>query len=535
MTAATGAAPLGQLQAQALLAQLPQLAAHAPPEQQRAWADHQERLEALAQWLESVGTARPAPRSWTTATHAQWAQFGQLLRDRRSAAGLSRVQLGRKAKLSDVTIKFAETARHPPSRATLIRLLSVPELQLRWEQVPGPPSQPALATGDEEHLPAAACALHGPLNCALAPGYDPLALLAERAQFLRGAGGYLEQTGAYLEPDSAAAYLALCHNALVCTELRSRLPLREMAQRIAALCGRAPLQLLALGAGDGVSETRLAGHLLEAGAPHLELCLVDISHPLLACAYHHAVELLGSQHAVHVWGLQGNFHHLPLYPVLQRETASSHGRLFTLLGGTWAHLDHEPRFVQQSLVGSQVGDLLLLDVPLAAAACGEPAALRRQDRWLRLGVPAPYAAWLEGPLRRHCPQLDAIEFHWELETRCPVPGSYALHAVATVKSSQRADRRFCLFRFGRYEPAQLAQCLGELGWHEVTACVYSGEHALCLYRKQDRGLRPGSEAADVGAKRSSEVAEPDASTVLRDAPRAPIQTAPLSGAVLTSR
>lgn len=54
-------------------------------------------------------------------THKQLQEFGKLLRDKRNAAGLSRVQLARRAKLSDATIKFIESARHPPSRATLIR------------------------------------------------------------------------------------------------------------------------------------------------------------------------------------------------------------------------------------------------------------------------------------------------------------------------------------------------------------------------------------------------------------------------------
>ena len=64
-----------------------------------------------------------------------------------------------------------------------------------------------------------------------------------------------------------------------------------------------------------------------------------------------------------------------------------------------------------------------------------------------------------------------------------MPGSYALHAVATVKSSQRPDRQFSVFRLGRYDAAQLAQCMETLGWYEVGAWGYGGEHALSLYRK----------------------------------------------------
>ena len=68
-----------------------------------------------------------------------------------------------------------------------------------------------------------------------------------------------------------------------------------------------------------------------------------------------------------------------------------------------------------------------------------------------------------------------------------MPGSYALHAVATVKSSRCADRQFSLLRMGRYDSTQLARCLSELGWNEVAMVSYGGEHSLRLYRKRADG------------------------------------------------
>ncbi len=83
------------------------------------------------------------PQDLTPVSRQQWQHFGALLRDRRNAAKLSRLALAHRAKISDATIKFVETARHPPSRATLIRLLSVAELHLTWAEVPGPQEPPA--------------------------------------------------------------------------------------------------------------------------------------------------------------------------------------------------------------------------------------------------------------------------------------------------------------------------------------------------------------------------------------------------------
>ena len=474
-------------QARALLSQLHPLAAQASGELQSTWAEHLGHLEELVQFLACGASSSLVLPGERAVSKAQWEEFGRLLRDKRTAAGFSRVELARRAKLSDCTVKFTETARHPPSRATLIRLIGVAELKLRWADVPGRPALPAPEPSETPRLEDAT--LLGSLNCLLAPSYDPLCLVADLARFLNGAGGYLEQTSAYLDTGSAAAYAALCQHSLLCTTLRSRLPLGEVAQQIVAASGRGPLQVIALGAGDGHSETQLVGHLLESGASRIELCLLDISQPLLTSAYRYAVDRLAQQPQVHVWALQGNFHHLPLYTVLHRPATRRPRRLFAMLGETLAHLGHEPRFLQQSLLDCAVDDLLLLDVPVASAPCTDRTEIKRRDRLFAKGVPAPYAAWLAGPLWRHCPQVDRVDFHWDAETHCPVPGSYALHAVATVKSSQRADRPFSLFRMGRYDPAQLAHCLSELGWEEIGAELYGGEHSLRLYRKRDEGQR----------------------------------------------
>jgi hypothetical protein len=188
---------------------------------------------------------------------------------------------------------------------------------------------------------------------------------------------------------------------------------------------------------------------------------------------------------VKVWALQGNFHQLPLYTELYRSPARRRThRLFTMLGGTLANLDHEPRFLRQSLLDCEADDLLLLDVPLVQAPSHEPTQIKARDRLFAGGVPAPYATWLGGPIWRHCKGVTRVDFHWSLETRCPMPGSYTLHAVATVTSSQRADRQFSMFRIGRYDPIRLAECLNELGWRELAAIPYGDDHSLRLYRRR---------------------------------------------------
>ena len=94
-------------------------------------------IDEIAQLSRDEGTVPPSSRLTPALTRKQLQDFGRLVRDKRNQAGFSRVQLARRAKVSDATIKFIETARHPPSRATLLRLVAVAELGLRWSDTPG--------------------------------------------------------------------------------------------------------------------------------------------------------------------------------------------------------------------------------------------------------------------------------------------------------------------------------------------------------------------------------------------------------------
>lgn len=476
-------------QALDLASQLHALAAAAPPEHQATWAEYIGSVQEVVHFLASDGSCPLPKRAGSPLTKAQLQQFGKLLRERRNAAGLSRVQLARRAKLSDATIKFAETARQPPSRATLIRLVGVSELKLGWADVPGPLGAPTAEPDNGPRPQARPLGLRSQLNCWLTPSYDSLGSIAELARFLNGAGGHVEQSSAYLDHASAAAYLGICQNSITATALRSRMPLAQAAKQILAAGKSMALQVFALGAGDGVLETRLAQHLAEAQAPSVELCLLDISQPLLQCAYRHAADALSHVANAQVWGIQCDFHHLPLYAELfESDRDRPHRRLFCMLGGTLANLDQEPRFLRQSLLKCEEGDLLLLDIQTISAACDRPEDIKRRDRLFAVGMPASYAAWLSGPLWRHCKEITGVEFQWKLDLYCPVPGSYALHAVATVSSAQRPDRQFSVFRFARYDPGKLAECLRAIGWEEIGALPYAEEHSLRLYRKRADGV-----------------------------------------------
>ena len=108
-----------------------------PPKTQAACVAYASLVDEIARLASAQGAVSPSSRLTPALTRKQLQDFGRLLRDKRNQAGFSRVQLARKAKVSDATIKFIETARHPPSRATLLRLVAVAELGLRWADTPG--------------------------------------------------------------------------------------------------------------------------------------------------------------------------------------------------------------------------------------------------------------------------------------------------------------------------------------------------------------------------------------------------------------
>ena len=478
----TYAARLQAIQAQALslAEQLSALTSAESPDRLPLLHDLIVQVQDLVTFCAADADTPPTDKKSPAPTKRQLQDFGRLLRDRRNAAGFSRPTLGRRAKISDATVKFLETARHPPSRATLIRLFGVEELKLTWGDAPGAYSAPAPARNLVVEPPQP----RSDLNCLITTTFDPVRTVLELGRFLNGAGGHVDQTSAYLDHQSAAAYLALCQQSARLAGLRASTPLAEAARLIGAATGPVPLQVIALGSGEAALEVRLVQHLLaEARAPRIELCLVDVSQPLLACGHKHAAETLAGLANVHVWGMQCHFAELPLYSrvLCGSDSPPDRRRVFCLLGGTFANLDNEPRFLQHALPACARGDLLLLDFQLARGSTLNPAEIKKRDKQWSAGVTPGEAAWLSGPIWRHNRDATRVDFHWNLQTQCPIAGSYALDAVAVVQMRSGAERHFSMFRFRRYAPDQVAALLFSLGWDEIAAIPFgSADHPSSL-------------------------------------------------------
>ena len=386
----------------------------------------------------------------------QFQQLAKLVKQRRESLYLTQRELSKRAGVCERTIKNIERLEVSPSRDTVVRLLEVEELGLTWPDVLGePPKQEPDLSSDSRY------------NCFIPHGYDSLRMFQQFVRMLNGPGGHIEQTNAYLEHRSAMAFVAMCQEPANVARLRTIYPLAEMVQRIVKECGQVPFKIVGLGPGDGHLEIRFTQHLLgECRKPDIELLLFDISQPLLNSAYQHAIDTFGEQSAVHTLMVQGNFHDLANYPQVSYSPAKGRRRrIYTMFGNTLGNLDNEPRFFLHSLSHSQPGDFLLLDVARRQVPVGASEAdLLRLDPAFHSPFQTPHEVWLGGPLRTHCHDYLSHEFQLRLDAQCPIPGSYALDAIATVRTRSQSERRFSMFRFKRYDEHQLAESLARFGW-----------------------------------------------------------------------
>jgi hypothetical protein len=231
-------------------------------------------------------------------------------------------------------------------------------------------------------------------NAWYAPGFAPIDEFRRMLQVLHGQGGAVEQTHLYLDLPSAADWLQIvCHPDYA--DVQRVLPLPRAAQAVHHAVGERGIDVIALGPGTGHLETRLVG-LLAAKLQHpaIRYYLLDISQPLLAEAYRHAADTLGNFAGISPIAVQGDFHRLPqLGQILYSAPAAPRRRVVCMLGGTFANLDNEVRFLRDSLCGFGPGTLLLLDYPMPFAPVDQPDEIRRKDPWLSgTGKPRPGAS-----------------------------------------------------------------------------------------------------------------------------------------------
>lgn len=406
-----------------------------------------ELRNAVARRLTKVASV-DNPGCWRYTDWMATTDFGTDLLRRRRLAAYSQTSLARACGLSRSTIKNLEEGRTSPSRDSLERLERVL-----------PAEDAEIDTQRAHNHPHPAC---------FSSHYDPVGMSRAMERSLNGPGGVLEQTSAYLDTQSATDWLDYANAVSYSSKFRDVFPLTQLADAILSHWHGA-FDLIALGVGDGKSETAIVSTLLSSAHADLRYYLLDISHPLLVVAYNHATTELGDNATV--FPIHGNFLALSSVVALAYRP-SARPRLWTMIGFTFGNLDHEPRFLFDLSACAKPGDLLLLDVSIGWAAHTDEAAVREADPALNQPVPPLCERWLLGPVRRHCRAATAVRLEVAFSRVCPVPGSYQLTFLAHTELAGGGKARHQLFLLRRYNLAELSATLAELGWRTVSQYTY---------------------------------------------------------------
>jgi hypothetical protein len=325
----------------------------------------------------------------------------------------------------------------------------------------------------------------------LAPHYDPSQMITAMVEQLNGASGSLEQTTAYLDLQSAKDCLDIFSSPSYLAAFSNAAALDQVAEQIAADAGAGGIDVIALGCGDAKREIKLVEQLLahsrEHGVSDIRLFLLDISHSLLTVAHGNAREALGAS-VKSIIALHGNFHDLPKYPLYSERDVRTRTRVFTMLGCTLANLYNEVSFFRDTMSSAAKGDFFVVDFTNTFAPADNPDLIRRTDPAYLAGVRSNLKTWLAGPLHRYVRGLSDADFSIEVNTDCPVRGSYELTYVANLTvNGTPAHRRFASFRVKRYDAEQFEECLRRSDWQPIKRLPYGANNrnntTLSLLRK----------------------------------------------------
>lgn len=396
-----------------------------------------------------------------TAHDASGAESGHLLgllvRRRRGQAELLLEELAKRAGLCKNTIHNIEHSAHVPSPETLRRLFNVSELGLSPVDLQ-PPAPPDWSP-----------------NSWVSQDYNPVQMIAELQRLVNGPGGSIEQTFLYLDGQSASDWLSICSTETFSDSFRKTRPLQEVAAQVNQLTRGFPLDVNALGPGDGKSEIAFVSHLLDvASEPGMRLQLLDISHPLLVASLTLAAQTFAGR-PLYLIALHADFHKLSMSEPMQAGAeAATRRRVYTLLGYTLPNLENEVKFFESLSACAAPGDVCVVDIQTAYADSDDPDEIRAKDPAFSNMPPPNYLKFGTGPLWRYGRGIRDIRCHFELGMECLIPGSYEINLIAKVEMLTGQEKRFVLGRFKRYDPKRLGESLRARGWIPEWSKMYGG-------------------------------------------------------------
>ena len=256
-----------------------------------------------------------------------------------------------------------------------------------------------------------------------------------------------------------------------------------------------PIAVVALGAGNAQQESALVGALARSkippdidGEPSIEFYLVDSSMNLLSEAYELATEQLAS-FSIPVCAIEGDFNRLPTFS----DMFSARGprrKVFTLLGYTVGNLDNELAFLRDCLIGTNRGDLLLIDFVLRDDDGKDVQASLKHDPMAKILASGgtvktnKLLAFLAGPVTRHYGENSLEVGIRAVSDSGVIPNSYSVEFWASVETPEGV-KQFITAGWRRYQLKPLCAAFERLGWKTVGKWSFNPERpsALVLFQR----------------------------------------------------
>lgn len=335
-----------------------------------------------------------------------------------------------------------------------------------------------------------------PLNCFIAPGFNPIRFTEEMELALDASGGYLDQSFLYWDPINARLWCEL-------TEQKDYLPdqgfpYQALSKAMAFHMQRTfkadsdQVEFLCVGPGNGKKELQIVQDFLSTapGTKHALVNLLDISQPLLTESFQRAQTIFREDPRVTTWAIQGSMYSLPgFYPF--KPTGQRRPRVVTLID-ILHNLPNEALFVQNALRPMETDDLLVVLVSNVYAEADKRDAVLKQDPRLNGMFPRVWEQkvnrLLTGPLQRHyLNRLKEITLtpRLDVSSNC-LQNSYAVNMVADLLLQDGVSKQFVVQRFVRYEPNALVSMFDRLGFDNIDAWNYGKkkEYLVFLLRKR---------------------------------------------------
>jgi transcriptional regulator with XRE-family HTH domain len=385
--------------------------------------------------------------------------FGQALRIRREAVGLSRKELAHASGVSEATIKFVETERCRPSKKTLLRLLQLPILGF---QTSG--SVPAHLRSQDPFAPQV---YEAPPTTFWSDDFDRLCELQRLDRVVSGDSGVIPLSSLFLLPQSASNYLQYLTCSWEYGVRRQGFPFAAAAQAVTQKRTTEGLVVIVLGTGDGLLEVRFISELLRNQKLSIQLWFVDLNDVLLRAACLRAATDLRA-HPVRRLALLTDYYGLPQNEEILSCMPPDWQRLVVALD-TVFHLDDPSDFFDNLVAKiTRPWDLFLFDAPVLEGTKSGFCDKRAVDSYLSNFLRVPFVCSSSQPK-----QLVFSEIQ-----DCVPEACFLRNIVATLSDDTPHVRSFSVLRDHAVVAKGLHYALSESGFGNIDTLPMSHEGAV---------------------------------------------------------